>query len=72
MQQIGLISPGFDVNDAGFMYYTDEINGHIVLGYQWFQPDGLFRSKSFNVATFRKFNFLTEMERPGEGIYIIH
>jgi hypothetical protein len=52
-----LVSPGYDVNDMGFMSRTDNLNGHLVLGYRWFEPDGLFRSKSFNVATFRNYDF---------------
>ncbi|MBI4547628.1 MAG: carbohydrate binding family 9 domain-containing protein [Ignavibacteriae bacterium] len=54
---LGIISPGFESNDLGFLFRTDVINAHIVIGYSWFQPDGLFRRKSFNVATFRNYDF---------------
>jgi len=54
---VGFISPEFDVNDLGFMYRTNIINGHLVLGYRWYEPDGTFRSKSFEVATFRNFDY---------------
>jgi len=67
---IGIISPGFDINDAGFMFRTNEINSHIVLGYQWFQPDGLFRSKSFDIATFRNFDF--GGRKTGEGNFLFY
>jgi hypothetical protein len=54
---IGVISPGFDSNDLGFLFQTNEINGHVVLGYQWYEPDGLFRRKGFNVAAFKTYDF---------------
>ncbi len=53
----GLISPGFDSNDMGFMFRTDVINGHLVLGYNWYEPDGFFRQKWVNVATARNYTF---------------
>ncbi len=53
----GLISPSFNTNDLGFMFRTNVMNGHIVLGYRWYEPDGTFRRKGFNVATFRNYDF---------------
>lgn len=53
----GWVSPGYDVNDMGFLFRTDNLNGHVVLGYRWYDPDGFFRSKGFNVATFRNYDF---------------
>jgi hypothetical protein len=53
----GLWSPGFDVNDMGFQWGGDRINGHFVAGYNWFEPDGFFRRKAFNLATARNYNF---------------
>lgn len=54
---IGVVSPGFDSNDLGYHPRTDVLNGHVVVGYAWFEPDGIFRSKSFNIATYRSYNF---------------
>ncbi len=54
---IGWISPGFDVNDMGFLFRTDQLNMHLVVGYRWFDPDGTFRRKGFNAATFRNYDF---------------
>ncbi len=65
---LGLISPGFDSNDMGFMFRTDVINGHVVLGYEWYEPDGVFRSKWFNVATFRSYNY--GGDKTGEGYFL--
>ncbi len=53
----GFISPGFDVNDMGFLFRTNVLNAHLVLGYNWFDPDGLFRKKTINIATFRNYDF---------------
>ena len=35
---IGYSSPGFEVNDLGFMYRTDIINTHLTTGYRWLEP----------------------------------
>ncbi|HKQ56785.1 MAG TPA: DUF5916 domain-containing protein [Candidatus Eisenbacteria bacterium] len=32
---IGVLSPGFEVNDLGIQSRSDVINGHSMLGYQW-------------------------------------
>ncbi len=64
----GMISPGFDVNDVGFQFRGDIINSHIVAGYQWFEPDGFFRSKGFNAATFKSFDF--GGRRTGDGYFL--
>ena len=53
----GFLSPGVELNDLGFQFDADVVNGHLVTGYQWFEPDGTFRRKGFNVATFRSFDF---------------
>lgn len=65
---VGIISPGFESNDMGFLFRTDVINSHLVLGYQWYQPDGVFRSKSFNVAAF--YNFDYGGQKTGEGYFL--
>lgn len=48
---LGLISPGFEYNDLGSQWMADRINGHLVLGYRWFEPDGIFRRKIFTWHT---------------------
>jgi hypothetical protein len=65
---LGLITPGFDSNDLGFMFRTDIINSHLVLGYRWFEPDGVFRQKSFNLATFRSYTF--DNHKISEGYFL--
>ena len=54
---IGFIDPGFDVNDVGFAFRTDIINGHLVLGYRWREPNTVTRMVNLNVATFRSYDF---------------
>ncbi len=54
---LGASSPKFEFNDMGFQRIADKINGHLVLGYRWFQPDGIFRRKFLYLAHFRNFDF---------------
>lgn len=54
---VGLVSPGFEQNDLGFQFMADKINFHTVLGYRWFEPDGIFRNKQVYVTYARSFNF---------------
>jgi len=53
----GFISPSFDVNDIGYQWRSDHINGHIFTGYQWFEPDNVFRWKSVFGAVARSYDF---------------
>jgi hypothetical protein len=39
---IGVLSPGFEVNDLGIQSRSDVVNAHTMLGYQWTQ-DGRFK-----------------------------
>ena len=52
---LGAVSPGFEHNDLQFA--ADRINSHLVLGYRWFQPDGIFRRKMIYLAHARTFDF---------------
>jgi hypothetical protein len=52
---IGIVSPTFEVNDLGYLNSVDKINTHLVTGYRWYNPDGIFRSKSvYNVFSISK------------------
>jgi hypothetical protein len=35
---VGILSPGFEVNDLGFQSQADVINAHIGTGYRWTEP----------------------------------
>lgn len=54
---LGAVSPGFENNDLGFQWMADRINGHLVLGYRWFEPDETFRNKSIYLAHAESYDF---------------
>ena len=54
---IGLISPGFDVNDLGFMFRTGVINMHAGAGYQWLKAGKLVRRAELGGALFQSYNW---------------
>lgn len=54
---LGAISPGFDSTDMGFLWGSDIINGHIMIGYRWYKPGKIFRSWSVLLFTQRNYNF---------------
>ncbi|MBK7632334.1 MAG: carbohydrate binding family 9 domain-containing protein [Ignavibacteriales bacterium] len=62
---IGIISPGFEYNDLGSQWFADRINGHLVTGYRWFDPDDIFRRKSVYLAYNRTSDFENNIERSG-------
>ncbi len=63
----GIISPGFDSDDLGVFNRTDVLNAHIFTGYQWFNPDGFFRRKEVEIATFRSYTF--DGKKTGDGYF---
>ncbi|MDA3859838.1 MAG: DUF5916 domain-containing protein [Melioribacteraceae bacterium] len=54
---LGAASPNFDHNDIGFQWNADKINGHLVLGYNWYEADGIFRRKTIYAAHFESYDF---------------
>jgi len=64
----GLINPSFESNDLGFHGYTDLINAHVRVGYDWYEPDPVFRTKSLGVAFLEEFNF--GGLKTGETVYL--
>lgn len=54
---VGVIDPGFDVNDMGFMWRTDVINGHLGCGYKWTKPGKLTRYTEVLGAVFQNYDF---------------
>ena len=54
----GLLSPGFDPNDAGFQFgSSDIINAHLLSGYDWPHPGKVFRSVYIAGGVFRNYDF---------------
>jgi hypothetical protein len=54
---VGFLSPGFDLNDMGFMNRTDLINGHFGIGYKWTKPGRIFRQADMVGAVFQSYDF---------------
>jgi hypothetical protein len=54
---VGVIDPGFDVNDLGFQFRTDQMNSHVMFGHKWTRPGRVFRSWRLNLAGFRSYNY---------------
>ena len=54
---LGLISPGFEVNDLGLNFTADRINKLISGGYSWLEPGKIFRYASINTAYSSNHNF---------------
>ncbi len=54
---LGVISPGFESNDMGLTFGTDQINKHIVAGYNWYDPGKTFRRAEIGTAYMSNHNF---------------
>ncbi|MGE5439176.1 MAG: DUF5916 domain-containing protein [Bacteroidota bacterium] len=53
----GFLSPGFDVNDAGYNSRSDVINMHIGGGYKWTETSSFYRYLELGGALFRSYDF---------------
>lgn len=54
---LGWISPGYDVNDLGFLSYADVINYHLGTGYRWTKPTAISRYAQLVLAHFASNTF---------------
>ncbi len=54
---LGAISPSFEINDLGFQWRADVINGHLGLGYRWPDPTTFTRNANLIGAVFRSMDF---------------
>lgn len=61
----GVISPGFETNDVGFLSRADVINAHAVVSRRWSTPGRLFRSARINAGAYRVYDYAGL--RTGEG-----
>ncbi|MCX8011363.1 MAG: carbohydrate binding family 9 domain-containing protein, partial [Ignavibacteria bacterium] len=66
---VGAVSPGFNINDLGFQFRADAINGHLVTGYRWFEPDDIFRRKQIYIAYFRSYDFEGNLSNAGYFLF---
>lgn len=53
----GFVDPQFDLNDMGFLFRTDVINGHIGGGYKWTKPGRFTRYRELLGAVFGSRDF---------------
>jgi len=60
------VSPGFEVNDLGFMGTGDRAGAHAVSSWRKVQPDHLTRSRSFWVSKWYTWNFGRQLQ--GDGL----
>jgi hypothetical protein len=63
----GFLSPGFDVNDIGFMSRTDLINAHVGGGYKWTTPTRHRKYQDWIGATWVSFDFAGN--RTSQGVW---
>ncbi|MFN2570786.1 MAG: DUF5916 domain-containing protein [Gemmatimonadales bacterium] len=54
---VGIISPGFDVNDLGFLSRTGVVNMHVGGGRTWTKPGKVFRYAEVGGALFRNYDW---------------
>ncbi len=64
---IGVVNPGFEINDLGFLPISNIINMHFASWYKWTVPTSLFRSAMLGGAVFRNYDY--EGEITWEGIF---
>jgi len=67
---LGVIDPNFDLNDIGFIWRGDVINGHIGAGYKWTKPNRISRYSEAVFAVFQSYDF--EWNNIWGGIFAIH
>jgi len=53
----GFISPGFDINDLGFLWRADVLNMHVGAGYFWTEPTSIYRYLETGGALFRNYDY---------------
>jgi hypothetical protein len=49
----GYSSPGFEINDLGFLSVTDVINASVVGGHSWREPNRIMRDQTLMLATYQ-------------------
>jgi len=54
---LGMVNPGFELNDLGFQGRADLISSHAVLGYKWTKPTSWYQRFVINNAVFAAWDF---------------
>lgn len=66
---LGAVSPGFEINDAGFQTRADQFNWHLSSGYRWHDPKGFARERGFDIAAYRTWDFSGTPDNYGYGAF---
>jgi hypothetical protein len=64
---LGIITPGFEINDMGYLSRADVINMHAGGGYSWVLPTDWYRQLSLMAALFRNYDF--DGDITSHGVY---
>jgi hypothetical protein len=64
---LGSVTPGYEINDLGFLPITDVINMHAASWYSWTKPNDFFRSAQLSGALFRTYDYQGDIT--WEGFY---
>ncbi|MDR3626837.1 MAG: DUF5916 domain-containing protein [Ignavibacteriaceae bacterium] len=63
----GVLSPGYEINDLGYLPVSDVINMHVASWYQWTKPNNFFRNAQLGGALFRTYDY--EGDITWEGLF---
>ena len=66
---LGVISPGFEINDLGFQYRADQINWHLMAGYSWLEPKGWVRERGLSLGVFKNWDWAGGGFEQGAGLF---
>ena len=66
---LGAVSPGFEINDLGWLSRSDRVNTHLAAGYRWTEPTRLFRARALTLAGYRTWDFGGRPEDVGLGVF---
>jgi hypothetical protein len=61
----GFMTPGFELNDVGFLSRTDVINAHLGAGYRWTEPKGSIKNKYILGAAYGGYDFQGNLTAAG-------
>ncbi|MEN8006583.1 MAG: DUF5916 domain-containing protein [Candidatus Krumholzibacteriota bacterium] len=65
----GYSSPGYEINDLGFIFRTDMINTSVMGGYRWLEPKGIYRNISLNLGGYKTWDTGGRPDQWGGGIF---
>jgi hypothetical protein len=66
---LGAISPGFEINDLGWLSRADRVNSHLAVGYRWTEPTRRFRGGSVSLAGYQSWDFGGRPEDSGLALF---